>query len=315
MIFYVQVLLLTLCTCVLTISSLWLLIGLLGQISLCHAAISAVGAYASAICSMALIRFSHKASSSCALAFLCVLIGALAGGIAGFLSGLPAAKLKKEHITLSTLAFGEILKSIIINTPYLGGEGFLHGSAGQSLIGIPPIVGTVFTLCITILCLLFLAYIKKSPFGRACRAVRDDEAAARSIGLHPARIKILAFCLSGVVAGISGCLFAHGIGTLAPGSFSYVKSTEYVMFCVPTGDSLLLSVFSGAICAFLPALLSPLGKHRMLFYSLGILIFILYKAKKGHPHEKQNRSSCTKLKRQFWRCASSQKRFFFRFSK
>lgn len=315
MMFYAQILILTLCTCVLTVSSLWLLIGLLGQISLCHAAVSAVGAYASAMCSMALLRFCPETGASCALAFLCVPIGGLAGGLAGLLSGLPAAKLKKEHITLSTLAFGEILKSIIINTPYLGGQGFSRGSAGQSLIGIPPLAGTVFTLCITLLCLLFLAYLKSSPFGRACRAVRDDEAAAQSLGLHPARIKILAFCLSGIVAGISGCLFAHGIGTLAPGSFSYVKSTEYVMFCVPAGDSLLLSVLSGALCAFLPALLSPLGKHRMLLYSLGILIFILYKAKKGNSHEKQNRPSCARLKCQLWRRAGSQKCFFFRFTK
>lgn len=282
MIFYAQILILTLCTTVLTVCSLWILTGLLGQISLCHAAISAVGAYASALCSMTLI--SSVAPFS--LMFLCVLIGGLSGGIIGLLAGLPAAKLKKEHITLSTLAFGEIIRSLLINIPYLGGRGLSDGSAGQSLVGIPPTCGTGFLVCITLFCLLFLFCIKNSPFGRACRAVRDDEAAAQSVGLSPVRIKMLAFFLSGVVAGISGCLFAHGIGTLSPGSFSYVKSTEYVMFCVPAGDRLGLSVILGLFCAMLPAVLAPLGKHRMLLYALGILIFILCKAKKGKHHEK-----------------------------
>lgn len=282
MIFYVQILLLTLCTTVLTVSSLWLLTGLLGQISLCHAAISAAGAYASAVFSMIFLPYV----SPFLLMFFCVLVGGLSGGIVGFLAGLPAAKLKKEHITLSTLAFGEIVRSILINTPFLGGQGLKNGSAGQSLVGIPPICGTGFLICITILCLWFLSFIKGSPFGRACRAVRDDEAAAQAVGLSPARIKISAFFLSGIVAGISGCLFAHGIGTLSPGSFSYVKSTEYVMFCVPAGDRLGLAMLLGLFCAVLPAVLAPLGKHRMLFYALGILLFILIKAKKGKHHEK-----------------------------
>jgi branched-chain amino acid transport system permease protein len=252
--------------------SLNLINGHTGLFSLGHAGFMAIGAYLSA--AVTLFVGPHLAGPSPAaittqLIFLAALVtGGLTAALAGFIIGLPSLRLKGDYLALVTLGFGEIVRVVFQNIQPLGGA--------LGLNGIPPlttfawIYGAVAVTVFTVSCLV------NSTYGRGWLATRDNEIAARSIGLNTTRYKITAFAIGAFFAGVAGGLFAHLRMTIDPRGFDFSRSIEIILMVILGGMGNTLGVILAAILlTLLPEVLRPVAEYRMVLYSLLLVTLML----------------------------------------
>ena len=215
-------------------ASLNLVLGFMGQLSLGHCGFMAIGAYTAALLSLACERaglFENKSD----LSFLLVLIASvLAAGILAallsFLIGIPALRLKGDYLAIITLGFGMIIINIINNLPFCGQDGLAQGSAAASLyknglgFGSKAKVQFLwFALVVTILSLTLMFMFVRSKYGRAIRAIRDDEIAASASGVNTSYYKVLTFAYSAFFAGVAGALYSCTNATLSTSSFAFTN--------------------------------------------------------------------------------------------
>ena len=250
-----------------------ILVGLTGQISLGHVGFYAIGAYTVAILTLKGISFWIALP----------LAGVIAGAI-GLLLSLPALRVSGPYLAMVTIAFAFIVQHLSIEWRELTG-----GSNG--LMGLPPpsIAGSVFTeremalLAIGVAgaSMLLFCRLAGSAWGKAMVAVRDAEAAARSIGLNPVSVKAAAFMLSAAFAGIAGGIFASLLAFVAPNSFPFSQSILFLLACVVGGAGWVLGPAVGAVVTVvLPELLSNLAEYRLLFFGI-LLLVVLWLAPEG----------------------------------
>ena len=189
-------------------------VGLAGQISLAHGAFFAIGAYSTAVLVV-----------KCGLSFPLALFGAgLASLAVGFVTGLPALRLRGHYLAIATLALSVAVPAIANRWTGLTG-----GSSGLEMGTIPvpawlPIGhdAYLFVWAIGLAALAIWAYnrVAASPLGIALLAVRENEIAAVAMGTNLAAIKVSAFAVSALLAGVSGGIFAQSIGFVAPENFA-----------------------------------------------------------------------------------------------
>ena len=222
--------------------SLNLINGITGQFSLGHAGFMAVGAYASA-------AFSVYASPYLALPpqlifAIALLIGAAVAGLAGLIVGLPSLRLRGDYLAIVTLGFNQIIISIIQNADVVGGAtGFNR---------IPQYANLVWIFAFVVGCIFCVRNLSNSQLGRSMKAIRDDEVAAEAVGINTTGIKVLAFVISAMWAGVAGALQVHYLGSANPDSFTFVKSVEIVVMVVLGGlGSITGSVVSATGLKFL----------------------------------------------------------------
>jgi branched-chain amino acid transport system permease protein len=223
---------------------LMLLIGFTGQISLGHAAFLAVGAYTEALLQARGVPFAVSITAA-----------ALVAGAAGILVGLPALRLKGIYLAIATMAFGFIAEEVITRWEHVTG-----GNSGKQLkhidlFGMPVDNDTRFyylALGLTVIVLLGLINLMRSPTGRAFVAIRDSEISAQSMGIHLARYKTVAFAISAALTGLAGALYAHKLQFISPEQFNLLVSIEMATLVFIGG----LGSFHGAIfgAAFVIAL-------------------------------------------------------------
>ncbi|MTB05261.1 MAG: branched-chain amino acid ABC transporter permease, partial [Actinobacteria bacterium] len=215
---------------VIAISSIILLTGYSGQVSLGHGALMAVGAYAAAVA-----RIELQAPI-----ILCFVIAVLAAAIGGALLGAAAARLSGPYLAGTTLALAIGLPSLANQFSVLGGEqGLLFD------VGFPPLsLGEEFTqykwfFWIAALAALISMWVVKnilsSRYGRTWRAIRGNEVAAQLSGINIARSKILAFTISAGIAGLAGALLSMTIGTVSPSAFPLALSFSLLTGAVLSG--------------------------------------------------------------------------------
>ena len=164
--------------------SLNLINGFTGQFSIGHAGFLAVGAYSSAY-----LTINYEIPFLVAIA-----VGGILAGIVGLMIGLPALRLKGDYLAIATLGFGEIIRVIILNTPAVGGA--------RGLASIPDYTSFGIAYTIAIITVVVITNFVNSDHGRACLAIREDEIAAESLGIHSTYFKTLAFSLGASFAGI-----------------------------------------------------------------------------------------------------------------
>lgn len=297
------------CYLIILAASLNLVLGFLGQLSLGHCGFMAIGAYAAALLSLACERagvFSDKEGP----AFLAVLVGCVlsAGVLAalvGLLVGIPALRLKGDYLAIITLGFGMIIVNIINNLPFCGQDGLSQGSASSSLYKSGLGFGTKskvsflwLALLVTILCLTQMFMFIRSKYGRAIKAIRDDEIAASASGINTSFYKIMTFAYSAFFAGVAGALYACANATLSTSSFAFtnggiLNSTFIVVMVVLGGmGSLTGSVVAavimflvnyqiknGAWVAALPAAVQGVFQYPMLVYAIVLIVVILFRPK------------------------------------
>jgi len=242
-----------------------LLSGFTGQMNFGHALFFGVGAYGAAM-------LNSKAGIP---PIASIPLGALAAVLAGLIIGIPCLRLRGTYLSLTTLAFPIILLGIVFAFPDITG-----GELG--IYGLDRIVRSrVTTYYITVALMLVLVTvmwkITDSNIGIIFHSIREDEIAVRAAGINTTRYKLLAFCLSGFFAGISGGLYAHFMRIAEPSTLAVSMSFQVVIW----------SIFGGVVTIWGPAgavfILFPLleffriwPEFRMLLFALVILLILLY---------------------------------------
>jgi len=165
--------------------------------------------------------------------YLCLIAGALISAIFGLLISLPALRLRADYLAIAVLAFGEILR-LVVRAENIGGwRGMGHIASifpwmGSSLIYRLENMGLV-SICLLI-CFVVAQLLANSPYGRAMRAIREDEVAAEALGKNRARYKAQVFMLGSAMAGVAGGLYAQYLQCIIPGMFMpMITFTVWIM--------------------------------------------------------------------------------------
>lgn len=267
-----------------------LCVGLSGELSLGHAGFMSIGAFSAII-------FSGLTQSSVdngiLRLILAIIVAACVSAVFGFLIGIPVLKLTGDYLAIVTLAFCQIIVSLL-NNCYLGFDSdgvkfsFIKNTVelkegGKMLLGGPiGASGTsrisTFTVGV-ILILITLAIIYNlihSKNGRAIMACRDNRIAALSVGINVTRTKMLAFVLSAAITGASGALYGLNFSTLAPSSFTFNQSILILVYVVLGGlGNINGTIISTIVLYVLPETLRSLNDYRMIIYSIVLILMMI----------------------------------------
>ena len=261
---HLQSMLVPMCVNVILAISLNLVIGFLGDLSLGHAGFMSIGAYTGCLFAIAtekllptLIRFP-----------LAMIVGGLAASVAGIIIGIPVLKLKGDYLAIVTLAFGEIIRSVIINLDFTGGpSGLKHTPQNANFtIGFVVVIITMF----------IIINLANSKHGRAITSIRDNRIAAESCGININRFKLLTFVIAAFFAGVAGVMYGHNLSILTAGDFDYNKSIEILVIVVLGGmGNIRGSIISAIIITVLPEALRFLSDYRMLIYAIVLITMMI----------------------------------------
>ena len=297
------------CYLIILAASLNLVLGFLGQLSLGHCGFMAIGAYTAALLSLACERaglFEDKEGAVFILIlFGCIIAAGILAALVGLLVGVPALRLKGDYLAIITLGFGMIIVNIINNLPFCGQDGLAQGSAAASLyknglgFGSKDKVAYIWVaLLVTILCLTLMFMFIRSKYGRAIKAIRDDEIAASASGINTSYYKVFTFAYSAFFAGIAGALYACANATLSTSSFAFtnggiLNSTFVVVMVVLGGMGSITGSVVAAVIMFLvnyqikngswvtalPASVQGIFEYPMLVYAIVLIVVILFRPK------------------------------------
>lgn len=247
--------------------SLNLVTGFLGELSLGHAGFMSIGAYTGALISLHLKTL--PASAAFAAALIC---GGIMAAIFGFLIGVPVLRLRGDYLAIVTLAFGEIIKSLI------NALGFTGGAKGLNKI---PLYSDYknFNLVffLTVLSVILIVNLVHSRTGRAITAIRDNYIAAESVGLNISEHKVRAFVIAAFFSGIAGVIYAHNVGIIKPSTFDYNKSIEILVIVVLGGmGSITGSVIAAILLTVLPEFLRGADNYRLFLYAVVLIVMMIF---------------------------------------
>ncbi len=282
------------CAYIVMAVSLNLTVGILGELSLGHAGFMSVGAFSGVV--MSFILKQAGASDGLRL-FISILTGCIFGAIVGFLIGIPVLRLKGDYLAIVTLAFGEIIKSIM-NNLYIGLDASglhvnmlkdtLNMTDGQVIISGPMGVSgndklsTFFAGFLLILICLFVIFnFVDSRAGRAVAAQRDNFIATESVGINITKYKLTAFTISAGMAGMAGTLFALNYSTVVASKFDFNTSILVLVFVVLGGlGNMKGSIIAAIVLTLLPELLRAFSTYRMLLYAVVLIIITAFAARR-----------------------------------
>jgi len=245
--------------------------GFTGLFSLGHAGFMALGAYTSALLTMSpaskqMNFFISPIAAPLAnlnLPFIPALVAAgLMAGLAGFLIGAPALRLRNsDYLAITTLGFSEIIRQAITNL-----QPVTNGALG--LRRLPMYSTTCMIWGVAFISVVFIIALINSAFGRSCKAVRDDEIAAWAIGINTARIKIINFTISGFMAGIGGAMLGHMLGAIDPRMFTFTLTYNILLIVILGGSgSISGSIISAIVITIcMEATLFLDGPLNLLFF-------------------------------------------------
>lgn len=297
------------CYLIILAASLNLVLGFMGQLSLGHCGFMAIGAYTAALMSLAFQRagvYDEKSGMAFILIlFLCIICAGVLAAVFGVLVGIPALRLKGDYLAIITLGFGLIIVNVINNLPFAGQNGLAEGVASSSLyqngLGFGTTAKVTYlwvALAAVIICVALMFMFIRSKYGRAVRAIRDDEIAASAAGINTGYYKVLTFAFSSFFAGVAGALYACSNSTLSTVSFSFtngsiLNSTFVVVMVVLGGMGSLTGSIVSAVIMFLlnyqitngawlnamPGFVQGIFAYPMLVYAVVLVIIIMFRPK------------------------------------
>jgi branched-chain amino acid transport system permease protein len=238
-----------------------------GQLALSSAGFMAIGAYAAAILTLKL-----QAPFPVALAVAAVLPALVAVPL-----GLPVLRIRGVFLAIATVAFGEVVRLGLVNWDYVEGA--------QGLVAIPQKASVGLIYATVALALLVLWRLRGSKWGFALEAIREDEAAARTMGIHTTVYKLAMLVLGAALAGLAGALEAHFSFMVAPNGFAFGRVVDMLVFAVFGGTAAFYGpVIGAAFLTVLPELLRELapllgiepGPLRTLVNGVVLLVIILF---------------------------------------
>ena len=237
--------------------SLQLTNGLTGLFSLGHPAFMTVGAYVSAILTYPVARKDFMMPDLPAWLQAtqldlapALLAAALAAGLLALLVGLPVLRLKGHYLAVATLGLIVVVRTVVNNL-----DGWTRGGLGLS--GVPRLTGPWTAWLYAAFCVYLVWRIKHSSFGRAMMAVRENELAARAMGIDAFALQLLAFVRGAVLAGVGGALTVHLVTVVTPGAYGIPLAFTLVVITVIGGSG---SVTGAVLVAVAIGLLGELAK-------------------------------------------------------
>ena len=289
---YIKGIMMTACIAIIMTTSLNLTIGVLGQLTLGCCGFEAIGAYVAALTSKYMVA-AGIAIDPTARFLLTTLIGGVVACVFGILIGIPALRLHGDYLAIITLGFGEIIRVIIQNLKVAGGMGLDKGAAGQALIGIERTANLYVVFWIMVVTVVVLFMFGRSRYGRAVKAIRDDEIAAEAMGINLAKHKMQAFLISSFFAGIGGALLAMFQSSVQANTFTSTMTYEILLIVVIGGIGSITGSILGSFLYiassewWLRFLDDPVpylgvnipfmrGGFRMLVFSVVIMIVVLF---------------------------------------
>lgn len=237
--------------------------GITGQLSLGQAGFMALGAYSTILLN----------SNAHLPLWMAVILAGIITAFFGFLIGFPTLKLEGDYLAIVTLAFGEIIRVVLVNLKqWTGGP---NGKSFPTILTLSPTVAVFTVLSVLVLIIICIQNIIRSSYGRAVLAVREDEIAAKSCGISVFKYKMTGFVMASFVAGIGGALYVMYVGFIKPEQAAFTKSIDYLIFVVLGGmGSVTGSVLAAFVLTYLQEGLRFLQNYRLLFYPV-VLIFVM----------------------------------------
>ncbi len=245
-----------------------LTLGYAGRISLAQASFMGIGAYATSIVTLAGYPWVLGMALGVALCF----------GI-GLLLGFPALRVRGHYLAFVTLAFNSLFFLVARNEEWLTG-----GTYG--LNGMPrPRIGPIstdgqtaffyFALAVALLAALVLRGIVRSPWGRAFKALRENEVRAESLGLDVRRLTLLAFAIGSAYGGLAGAIEAPLVQYIEPGSFDVVASLRLLLMVVVGGlGEFWGPVLGAAVAVLLPEALRIADAYYLMLYAIAVILLM-----------------------------------------
>lgn len=238
--------------------SIWLTLSC-GLLSLANAAFMGIGAYTAALLTLNL-EWPFPVALAC---------GALAPSAVALLIGVPTLRLSGVYLAMATLAFGEVCRVAIINFEFTGGPEGLNGIA---------LLTAWWHIALILLVVIYgLARLRRSRIGRAFKAIKEDEVAARLMGIHVDRYKLIAFTLGAFIAGLAGALNAHYTFFVSPREYGFENAVDILTMTVLGGISSLIGPIMGAtILTLLPEALRFLDQYRLAVNGVILILVVLF---------------------------------------
>ncbi len=280
-----------------------IVVGLAGLLDLGYVAFYAVGAY-----SYALLSTTFGWSF-----WICLPIAGILSAFWGVILGFPVLRLRGDYLAIVTLAFGEIIRIVLINwTDLTNGYAGISSIPHVTFFGIPftddddgfahvfglqfsPIYRTIFLFYLILGLALVTNFVtlrlRRLPIGRAWEALREDEIACRSLGINTVNTKLTAFALGAMFGGFAGSFFAVRQSFVSPESFTFIESATILSIVVLGGMGSQIGV---AIAAFIliggTEILRELDflklifgadfdpvQYRMLIFGFGMVVMMIWK--------------------------------------
>jgi len=269
-------------------------VGLAGLLDLGYVAFYGVGAY-----TVGLLATNFGFSF-----WTCVPLAGLFAATFGIVLGFPVLRLRGDYLAIVTLGFGEIIRIVLLNwASVTGGPNGIGGIPRPSFFGLPfartappgqmtfaqffhldysPEHRIVFQyyliLALALITNLFISRLRKLPIGRAWEALREDEVACRAVGINPTSIKLSAFAIGAMFAGIAGSFFAARQGFISPESFNFTESATILAIVVLGGmGSQMGVVLAALVMVVLPELGRSFAEYRMLLFGAAMIGIMLWR--------------------------------------
>jgi branched-chain amino acid transport system permease protein len=280
-----------------------IVVGLAGLLDLGYVAFYAVGAYSYALLAKT-FGFSF---------WLLLPLAGILASFWGILLGFPVLRLRGDYLAIVTLAFGEIIRIVLINWVDLtNGYAGITGIPRPTFFGIPftanddgfaavfglefsPIYRTIFLYYLILGLALLTAFVtvrlRRLPVGRAWEALREDEIACRSLGINTTNTKLTAFAMGAMFAGFAGSFFAARQGFISPDSFTFLESATILSMVVLGGMGSQVGVAIAALVMiggteimrdldFLKLVFGPAfdpTQYRMLLFGFAMVLIMIWR--------------------------------------
>lgn len=279
--------------------SLSMVVGFLGELSLGHAGFMCVGAYLGGKASVIL----EPVIGEYPALLVSLVVGGLVAALLGVVIGLPALKLRGDYLAIVTLAFGEIVRSVFLNSS----DSSFGGTLGLQTPRFDKNVLFIIAFVLVIGCLAVTQNLIRSKHGRAITSIRDNEIAARATGINVTKYKLLVFTISSFFAGIAGVLYSYTNFTVQSSKFDYNYSIEILVMVVLGGmGNINGSIIAATLITLLDNILQINLKGNLavlqdLLYAIILIVLVIYNnapALKDYREKFNVKNALNKIKKQ-----------------
>ncbi len=265
-------------------------VGISGELNLGQAGFMALGGFSAAVVNACLL---NTIPNEILRLILCIVVGTIFAGLVGWLISIPVLKLEGDYLAIVTLAFGQIIMSLI-NNLYVGVDSagihfsFINNTmqlleGGKVVISGPmgvtgnSAISTFTAGAVLIILSLVVVYnVIYSREGRAIQACRDNKIAAETVGIHVSHTKTLAFVLSSALGGAAGALYMMNYASVAATKFDFNTSILILVYVVLGGlGNMTGTIIATTVLVMLPEMLRFLSSYRMLVYAIVLIVMMI----------------------------------------